>query len=321
MARYLPLLAVQDPPLDDPSPTGPFEPTLRSHLDRFPQARLAVFPELHLCGSHLGTAAEQAEPLDGTRAKWLCRLARDLNIWLIPGTVYELGQDGNFYNTALVIAPSGQIAAAYRKCFPWRPWETVTPGRGFVTADLTGIGRIGISICYDSWFPEVARQLAWMGAEVIIQPTLTATADRPQEIILARAAAIANQVYVVNLNAAAPGGTGHSLIAGPEGEVIYQAGQTPVAMTQVLDLDQVTKARRFGTAGLNRLWDQFRATDHPLPLPAYAGRIDPHDWTPATAGEITPDRTEPGPDAPAGASPAEEAAAAPPEPAPVGGQS
>lgn len=65
MPRYLPLLAVQDPPLDDPSPGGPFGPALRSYSGQFPQARLVAFPELHLCDRHLGTAREQAEPLDG----------------------------------------------------------------------------------------------------------------------------------------------------------------------------------------------------------------------------------------------------------------
>lgn len=310
MPRYLPLLAVQDPPVDDPSPGGPFEPALRSYTEQFPHARLVIFPELHLCGSHLGTPAEQAEPIDGKRAQWLCRLARDLNIWLIPGTVYELGEDGNVYNTAIVIAPSGEIAARYRKCFPWRPWETVTPGHELVVADLPQIGRIGISICYDSWFPEVARQLAWMGADVIIQPTLTPTADRPQEIVLARAAAIANQVFVVNLNAAASGGVGHSIIAGPEGEVIYQAGQTPVPITQVLDLDQVAKVRTFGTAGLNRPWAQFRESDRPLALPAYAGRIDPHHWTPATGSEKAPGRSGRDRNTPAGPSPTSSAPAA-----------
>jgi hypothetical protein len=69
---------------------------------------------------------------------------------------------------------------------------------------LPGFGRVGLSICYESWFPELARHLAWRGAEVILNPTLTPTADRPQELVLARAQAIVNQVYVVGVHGAAP---------------------------------------------------------------------------------------------------------------------
>jgi predicted amidohydrolase len=108
-----------------------------------------------------------------------------------------------------------ELAASYRKVFPWRPYERW--GGSFVVADMAGFGRVGLSICYDSWFPEVARHLAWMGAEVILNPTLTPTADRAQELVLARAQAITNQVYVVGVNAAAPTARGRSLLVDPKG--------------------------------------------------------------------------------------------------------
>jgi predicted amidohydrolase len=81
-----------------------------------------------------------------------------------------------------------------------------------------------LAICYDIWCPEVARQLAGLGAEFIVAPTQTTTCDREQELILIRAAAIANQVFLVSANAAAPIGTGRSLIVDPEGRVRAQAG-------------------------------------------------------------------------------------------------
>ena len=278
MSRLLPLLLIQDRAPDDPTSSGDFEPTLRSYLERFPNSRLVVYPELHLCPLHLGGPERQAEPLDGKRIAWLRDLAQDLKIWLIPGTVYEEAPDGTLYNTAVVISPRGDLVATYRKCFPWRPWETIAPGREFTVFDVPEIGRVGLSICYDTWFPEVARQLAWMGAEVIIQPNLTRTADRAQELILVRAAAIANQVYVLNINACAPTGVGQSLLAGPEGEVIYQAGESPVPITSVLDLEQVTRVRQCGTAGVNKVWSQFHKTDSPLVLPVYSGQISPESW-------------------------------------------
>ncbi len=72
--------------------------------------------------------------------------------------------------------------------------------------DLAGIGRVGLNICYDAWFPEVSRQLAWMGAEVILNVVKTTAPDRRQELVLAKANAIVNQVFVVSVNCAGPAG-------------------------------------------------------------------------------------------------------------------
>ena len=126
--------------------------------------------------------------------------------------------------------------------------------------------------------PEVSRHLAWMGAEVIVVPTLTPTSDRPQELVLTQANAIANQVFVVSVNGAAPYGTGRSLIVDPEGLVRHQAGEGATVISDVLDLDAVTRVRRYGTAGLNRMWQQFRDGDQALELPLYGGRIDSTTW-------------------------------------------
>jgi predicted amidohydrolase len=257
-------------------------------LARFPQTRLAVYPELHLCGVDAPPASSEqlqdaAEPLDGPRSRQLAELAGDLGIWLVPGTVCERGAGGELFNTAPVYSPDGRLAASYRKIFPWRPYEPYDPGDRFVVADLPDTGRIGLSICYDAWFPEVARHLAWMGAEVIVNPVMTTTADRAQELVLARANAIVNQVFVLSVNAAGPVGTGRSLVVDPEGRVRTEAPDSgATVLTEVLDLDDVTRVRTFGTAGLNRMWNQFADTDAPLDLPLYGGRIEPGRWRPAT---------------------------------------
>ncbi len=125
-----------------------------------------------------------------------------------------------------------------------------------MTFDIPDVGRIGLSICYDGSFPETCRELAWMGAEVVLQPSLTTTSDRPQEIVMARANAIFNQFYVVSLNAGSPAGLGRSVIVDPEGLVRLQAGAGEELLTDVLDLDAVTRVREHGTAGVSRLWDQ-----------------------------------------------------------------
>ena len=96
-----------------------------------------------------------------------------------------------------------------------------------------------------------------MGAEVVLQPTLTTTSDRPAELVLARANAIANQLYVVNVNAATPAGLGRSIVVDPEGIVRVEAGEGEELVTDVLDLDAVTRVREHGLAGVSRMWEQL----------------------------------------------------------------
>ena len=177
----------------------------------------------------------------------MCALAKETGLWLVPGSLYERGDDGNVYNTAIAVSPLGEIAATYRKVFPWQPYEQTTPGHEFVVFDIPGVGRIGLAICYDGSFPETVRQLAWLGAELIIQPTLTTTRDREMELVCARANAWTNQVFVVNVNAADPAGVGASCIVNPDGTVRQQAAAGEEVLIDCLDLDAVSLARSHGT--------------------------------------------------------------------------
>lgn len=306
MTRFLPVLAIQAPAqaaLASPD-YDTFEQALAVELSDFgpnfaPEAeatpRLVCFPEMHLC-PNAGTPEQRraqleaaAEPINGPRIRALADIARRHHIWLQPGSLCERGEDGHLYNTAPVFSPAGECVAAYRKCFPWRPFEPYHPGSAFTVFDVPGVGRIGLAICYDIWFPEVCRQLAWMGAEVIINPVATTTSDRAQEQVLIRANAIFNQVFVVSVNASAPSGVGESAIIDPEGRVRSQlTGANAGTLTDVLNLDEVTRVRQFGTAGLNRLWSQWREDDPPLELPIYEGRLDPSRWAGQPARVETP---------------------------------
>lgn len=291
MSRNLPVLVVQEASRQHgiDSELLDFEAELAVHLSDFgvdfEQPRMVVYPELHLCGA-TGTPQQRkeqleaaAEPIDGLRDQHLSRIARNLGVWLLPGTVCERGEDGHLYNTAPVYSPEGERVAAYRKCFPWRPYEPYQPGDRFEVFEVPGIGRVGLAICYDIWFPETVRQLAWLGAEVIINQVATTTCDRAQEQILVQANAIFNQVHMVSANSAAPAGEGQSLIVDPEGRIrARMSGATPGILTDVLNLEEVERVRTFGTAGLNRMWSQFRDDDPVLELPMYEGRIDPRKW-------------------------------------------
>lgn len=272
---------------------------VRRRTAGLPAAPLVVYPELHLgapAADATLTPAELpealAEPLDGPRDRALAELAGDLGVWLAPGSVYERGADGRVHNTALVYSPRGERVAAYRKVFPWRPYETVVPGSEFTVFELDGVGRVGLSICYDAWFPETTRHLAWMGAELVLNFVLTSGSDRAQETVLARANAIVNQVFVASVNCAAPAGTGRSLLVDPQGTVRSEAAaDSDTTLSDVIDLDEVTNVRRFGTAALNRPWQQFRPGDEPLALPLYQGRIDPATWAGDTGARTETRRT------------------------------
>jgi formamidase len=120
------------------------------------------------------------------------------------------------------------------------------------------IGKAGMLICYDGWFPEVPRALALGGAEVLLHPTLTSTPDRAEELVLARANAIANQCYVLNVNGALEVGGGRSIGVDPEGRVLFEGGSGEELISEVLDLDRVRTVRQRGTRGMNRLLWQLQ---------------------------------------------------------------
>lgn len=279
--RLLPIVAVQGSPVPwDPEATlAKLEAEARRLHREFPRTSLLCYPEYYLNALQPFTdpppdapgMEEMAVPVPGPLTDRLCKLAADLECWLVPGTFFERAEEGPIYNTAVAISPAGEIVARYRKVFPWRPWEAVEAGTEFVTFDVEGVGRIGLMTCYDGWFPEVSRQLAWMGAEVILQPGATYTSDRPQELVLARANAIANQAYLVNVNTAAPCGSGRSIICDPEGHPLQTAEHGEVYLTEVLDLGVVARVREHGSVAMNRLWTQLDEEGAGVGLPMYGG--------------------------------------------------
>jgi len=230
---------------------------------RFPWIQMLLLPELCTYGTRLAGA----EPAGGPAERALCRLAREQGIWLLPGSLFE--SDGaHIYNCAPVISPAGMVVARYRKIYPFRPYEQgVSAGESCCVFSVPGVGRFGLCICYDLWFPEVIRTLAWMGAEVVLCPTLTNTIDRDVELAMARAAAAGNQCYLLSINAAAPAGLGRSIACGPGGEVLHEAGAGQELIGLELDLERVERARRYGWHGLGQVLKSFR--DTPKVYPPY----------------------------------------------------
>lgn len=236
---------------------------------RFPWVRMVMTGEL--CG--FGASPEFAQCMPGEAEGFFRDLARRHDLWLVPGSLYERRDDAVF-NTTPVIDPRGEVVARYRKVFPFAPYERgIACGDEFVVFDVPGAGRFGISICYDMWFPETTRSLASMGAEVILHPTMTNTIDRDVEVAIARASAATNQCYFIDVNVAGDLGVGGSVICGPGGEVIHQAGSGREIITVEIDFAYLRRCRERGWQGLGQPLKSFR--DNPVVYPAYgAGRAD-----------------------------------------------
>jgi len=233
-------------------------PHMEARLDHlmsvFPWVQMVVFSEL----AAFGASTKHAQPLPGPAEGDFQAMAARHQIWLINGSVFEL-HDGKIYNTTSVLDPVGRVVTRYRKMFPFRPYEAnVESGHEFCVFDVPDVGRFGLSICYDMWFPETSRTLAAMGAEVILHPTMTTTIDRDSELAISRATAVTNQCFFIDINGARDGGNGRSAIVAPAGEVLYLAGHSEELIPFEIDLDRVRRSREFGVRGLGQPLKSFR---------------------------------------------------------------
>lgn len=234
---------------------------IRQRLDltvaRFPWVQMVMFSEL----APFGPLPHHAQELPGPTEEAFQEMAVKHGVWLLPGSMFEKVGD-KIYNTASVINPQGEVVGRYRKMFPFRPYETgVEAGTEFLTFDVPEVGRFGVSICYDIWFPETTRTLSAMGAEVILHPVLTGTIDREIETVIARSSAAMFQSYVFDINGLGAGGCGRSCVVDPAGQVLYQAAGQEEIIPIEIDLAQVRRQRETGLKGLGQTLKSFRDRD------------------------------------------------------------
>lgn len=221
---------------------------------RYPWVKMIVLSEL----LSFGSAKSRAEPLPGPTENFYCELAKEHGVWLVNGSLYEQWQ-GEIYNTASVINDEGEVIARHRKLYPFLPYEKgIACGDQHTVFDVPEVGRFGLSICYDGWFPETTRALVALGAEVIIHPTLTDTRDRDVELTMVRANAVTNQCYFVDVNASGELALGQSLIVGPEGDIVHQAGRQGEIFAVELDIERVRRTRENGILRLGQVLKSFR---------------------------------------------------------------
>lgn len=279
MTRLLGIAAAQVQPVNgDPLRSlAKLEEVARSIVSTVPWVDLICFPELFVTGLNQFVAGgaspnQLAEAVPGPLTERLSALARETGRWLVPGSFFE--RDGEaIYNSSIVFAPNGDRVAHYRKLFPWQPQESNAPGdKGFCVWDVPNVGRLGLCICYDMWFPEVCRSLAWLGAELIVHPSMTSTSDREVETAIARANAIFNQCFFVDVNIVGQYGGGRSQIIDPDGTVLQLAGEHESILTHLIDLDHVSRTRERGTLGLAPVWRSFAESQ--IEFPIYARPAD-----------------------------------------------
>lgn len=243
-------------------------------------AELIVLQELHnslyFCQTEDTDVFDLAETIPGKSTDDFGRLAKELGVVIVL-SLFEHRAPGLYHNTAVVVEKDGSIAGKYRKMhIPDDPayYEKFyfTPGDlGFEPIE-TSLGKLGVLVCWDQWYPEAARLMALAGAEILIYPTAIGweSTDEDDEknrqqnawIISQRGHAVANGLPVISVNRVGfepdPSGQtngiqfwGHSFVAGPQGEVLWNATSDKEEI-KIVDID--TKR----TEQVRRIWPFFR---------------------------------------------------------------
>ncbi|MCF2914655.1 carbon-nitrogen hydrolase [Pseudoalteromonas sp. Cn5-37] len=243
-------------------------------------AKLIVLQELHrslyFCQTEDVDVFDLAETIPGPSTDTLGALAKELNV-VIVSSLFEKRATGLYHNTAVVLETDGSIAGKYRKMhIPDDPgfYEKFyfTPGDLGFEPIQTSVGKLGVLVCWDQWFPEAARLMAMAGAEILIYPTAIGWDPRDEKdeqtrqkdawVISQRAHAVANGVPVISCNRVGhesdPSGQsegiqfwGNSFIAGPQGEILAEANNSDEQIL-VVELDQAR------SENIRRIWPYLR---------------------------------------------------------------
>lgn len=208
---------------------------------------LIIFPELQLSGfPEPGHVIDRALTLDGSEITALHHAAREKDVAIAIGLIERDGE--RFYNTTVLITPERGVALRYRKTHLW-PDERglVTPGDRLVTCEWRGI-RVGLLVCYDIEFPETARALAALGAELLIVTNGNMDPYGPVHRTAALARATENQLFLAMTNRAGAGAgltfAGESAIVDPLGRLVAACGRDEQTLRATLELKLLAQARR-----------------------------------------------------------------------------
>lgn len=249
-------------------------------------AELVVLQELHdslyFCQTESTDNFDLAEPVPGAATEFYGEVARRCSVVLVT-SLFERRAAGLYHNTAVVFERDGSIAGRYRKMhIPDDPayYEKFyfTPGDLGFRPIRTSVGVLGVQVCWDQWYPEGARLMALHGAEILIYPTAIGweSSDTVQEQsrqldawrTVQRGHAVANGLPVVAVNRCGheddPSGAtrgiefwGHSFVAGPQGEILAEAGTEPCVKVVDVDMKRCEQVRRWWPFLRDRRIDEF----------------------------------------------------------------
>lgn len=249
-------------------------------------AELMVLQELHdslyFCQTESTGNFDLAEPVPGAATEFYGEVARRCGVVLVT-SLFERRAAGLYHNTAVVFERDGSIAGRYRKMhIPDDPayYEKFyfTPGDLGFRPIRTSVGVLGVQVCWDQWYPEGARLMALHGAEILIYPTAIGweSSDTVQEQsrqldawrTVQRGHAVANGLPVVAVNRCGheddPSGAtrgiefwGHSFVAGPQGEILAEAGTEPCVKVVDVDMKRCEQVRRWWPFLRDRRIDEF----------------------------------------------------------------
>jgi N-carbamoylputrescine amidase len=236
-------------------------------------ARLVLLQELHqssyFCKVEDPALFDLAEPIPGPGTEWLGGLARECSV-VIVGSLFERRAAGLYHNTAVVLETDGSFAGRYRKAhIPDDPayYEKFffTPGDGDLRPIETSVGRLGVLVCWDQWYPEAARLMTLAGAQLLLYPTaIGRSAEDPESEqrrqqdaweLVQRGHAVANGLPVLACNRVGfepdPSGAtsgitfwGNSFACGPQGEILARAGDAAETLVVDVDLERSERVRR-----------------------------------------------------------------------------
>jgi len=226
---------------------------------------LLVLPELWPCGYDPATlgddARRAAEPCEGPRTRRLAAATLAAGLWLVAGSVPELGDDGALYNTAFVFNPHGELVTRHRKAHLYPPTgepSIFRPGDSLTTFEDPTLGVVGIVICFDGDFPEVARTLGLRGARLVVAPSAYEVEGATTWDILYPALALANSQWWIQSNQCGAHATttllGASRVVAPTGTIVAEATRAvpgcthpPELLVQRIDLHLAYQREGIGT--------------------------------------------------------------------------
>lgn len=223
------------------------------------KADLAAFGEMFCCPYESANFPKYAEEKGGYLWTSFSRMAAEYGIWISAGSIPERGEDGSVYNTAFVFDRKGEQAAAHRKMHLFdidvtggqffRESDTLSAGRQVTVFD-TEFGKIGLCICFDLRFPELARLMVLQGAGIILVPAaFNRTTGLAHWDILFRCRAVDNQCYMIGTSPAADENAsyiawGHSLVVSPWGNTIHEMDDKPGILLTDINREEIDRVRR-----------------------------------------------------------------------------